>query len=315
MGKAFFVIWGLFYFWYLLYLFYLNYNLDFASYADDTTPYICGQDFSSIINVLEPNVNTLFNWFRQNGLTAISGKSHFLTSPYKRRSLKIHDSIITSSSSEELLGVLIDSELTFHDHITRLCSKANQKLSALARVSKYMTLPKRRLLMSSYITSQFNYCPLVWMIHNRKLNKKINKVHERALKIVYGDHNTSFSELLNIDKSVTIHQRNLQYLLIEIYKVKKGISPTIMNEIFQFFENPVYELRSGVHLPSRNSRTVFFGTESIINLGAKLWNMVPENVKSSELLSVFKSKIKYWKPNHSPCRICKTCIDQVGFIN
>ena len=51
-------------------LFYLNHDLDFASYADDTTPYICGQDFSSIINVLEPNVNTLFNWFPQNGLIA-----------------------------------------------------------------------------------------------------------------------------------------------------------------------------------------------------------------------------------------------------
>ena len=91
-----------------------------------------------------------------------------------------------------------------------------------------MTLQKRRLLMSSYITSQFNYCHLVWIIHDRKLNKKINEVHERALRIVYGEHKTKFSELLNTDKSVTIHQRNLQYLLIEIYKVKKGISPTIM---------------------------------------------------------------------------------------
>ena len=115
-----------------------------------------------------------------------------------------------------------------------------------------------------------------------------------------------FFGILNIDKSVTIHQKTLQYLLIEIYKVKKGISPTIMNEIFQFFENPVYELRSGVNLPSRNSRTVFFGAESIINLGEKLWNMVPENIKSSESLNVFKSKIKHWTPNHCPCRICKT---------
>ena len=122
-------------------------------------------------------------------------------------------------------------------------------------------------------------------------------------------------ELLNIDKSVTLHQRNLQYLLIEIYKVKKGISPTIMDEIFQFFENPVYELRSGVHLPSRNSRTVFFRTESIMNLGAKLWNVVPQNIKSFESLNVFKSRIKYWTPNHCPCRICKTYIGQVGFIN
>ena len=82
-----------------------------------------------------------------------------------------------------------------------------------------------------------------------------------------------------------------------------------MNEISQFFENLVYELKSGVHLPSRNSRTVFLGTESIMNLGAKLWNMVPQKV-----LNVFKSKIKYWTPNHCPCRIWKTYIGQVGFI-
>ena len=94
-------------------------------------------------------------------------------------------------------------------------------------------------------------------------------------------------------------------LLIEIYKVEKRILPTIMNEIFQFFENTVYELRSGLHLPSRNSRTVFFGNESIINLGAKLWNIVPENIKSFESFNVFKSKIRYWTPNHCPCRICE----------
>ena len=155
-------------------LFFLNYDLlDFASYADDTTPYICGQDFNNIIKVLEPIVNKLFNWFRQNGLLASSAKRHFLTRPYERRSLKINDSVIMSSSPEELLGVSIGSELTFHD---------NQELSPLARVSKYMNLQKRRLLKSSYITSQFNYCPLVWMIHNRKLNKEINKIHERALR-------------------------------------------------------------------------------------------------------------------------------------
>ena len=96
---------------------------------------------------------------------------------------------------------------------------------------------------------------------------------------MHGDDKASFSELLNIDKSVTIFRRNLQYLLIEICKVKKGISSTIMNGIFHFFENPVYELRSGVHLPSRNSHTVFSGIESITNLEAKLWNMVPENTK------------------------------------
>ena len=53
------------------------------------------------------------------------------------------------------------------------------------------------------------------------------------------------------------------------------------------------------------AETVFFGTESIISLEAKLWNMVPQNIKSSESLNVFKSKIKYWTANHCPCRFAK----------
>ena len=85
-------------------LLYLNCDLNFTSYADDIIPCICGHVFSSIIKVLEPNVYKFFNWFRQNGLIVNSDRSHFLTSSYERRSLKIHDSVITSTSSEELLG-------------------------------------------------------------------------------------------------------------------------------------------------------------------------------------------------------------------
>ena len=113
-------------------------------------------------------------WNHENGLMANSSKSHFLISPYKTKSIQIQNSCIKVSSSEELLGIKIVSNLTFHDHIISLCSVANKKLSALSRVSKYMGINKRRILMKSYIFSQFNYCPLVWMCHSRSLNKKIN---------------------------------------------------------------------------------------------------------------------------------------------
>ena len=77
-----------------------------------------------------------------------------------------------------------------------------------------MTLNKRRIFMESFIISQFNYGPLIWMIHSRGLNNRINRIHERALRIVYDDNRSSFEDLLNKDKSVTIHQRNLQQLAI-----------------------------------------------------------------------------------------------------
>ena len=82
------------------------------------------------------------------------------------------------------------------------------------------------------------------MIHNRILNKKINKIPKIILRIVYGDHETSFRELLNTHKSVTIHQKTSNMYLLKSMKSKKSITPTIMNKIIEFFENPVCELRN-----------------------------------------------------------------------
>ena len=73
--------------------------------------------------------------------------------------------------------------------------------------------------MKSFITSQFSYCSLIWMFYSRNVNNKINRIHERTLRLV-DQNNLNFSELLDLDNSVTVHQRNLQVLVTEIYKVK-----------------------------------------------------------------------------------------------
>ena len=76
------------------------------------------------------------------------------------------------------------------------------------------------------------------MFHSRNLNNKINRIHERALRLVY-QNNLSFSELLNLDNSLTVQQKNLQGLVTEIYKIKNRIAPEIMKEIFEL-QNPLY---------------------------------------------------------------------------
>ena len=231
----------------------------------------------------------------------------------------VENHVIKSSGVEELLGVTIDSNLNFKKHILSLCKKTNRKLHALSRVSKIMTLNKRRISMKSFIISQFNYCPLVWMMHNRGLNNEINHIHERALRIVYNDYSSTFENLLNKDKSVTMHQRNLQQLAI--FKVKIGIAPKIMNKIFTFVENNTYNLRSGMHLSRVNVHSTQYGTESIGNLGAKIWkkscfckNLVPVHMKDLKALSTFKNQIKKWIPKDCPCRLCKVNVAQVGFL-
>ena len=130
-----------------------------------------------------------------------------------------------------------------------------------------MSLNKPRILMISFIISQFNYFPLIWMIHKRGLNHKIYHIHERALRIVYDDYSSSFEDLLNEDKSATIHQCNLQKLPIEIFKVKIGIAPLVVNEIFTFAKNDTYNLGSGMHLSRVNVHSTQYDLESIGNLG------------------------------------------------
>ena len=86
-----------------------------------------------------------------------------------------------------------------------------------------MDLAKCKSLMKAFITSQFNYCPLIWMFHSRQLNNRINKINERALRLAYKGNKLTFNDLLKLDNSVTIHQRNLKILATEIFKVKTVI--------------------------------------------------------------------------------------------
>ena len=168
--------------------------------------------------------------------------------------------------------------------------------------------------MKAFITSQFSYCRLIWMFHSRNLNNKINLIHERALRLVY-QNNLSFSELLDLDNSVTVHQKNLQVLVTEIYKVKNGIAPEIMKDIFEL-QNPSYNLFGSTcnQFRRENIKTVHYGLESVRCIGPKIWELVPNSIKYCDSLSKFRKLIKSWRLKSCPCRLCKTYIAHLGFI-
>ena len=151
------------------------------------------------------------------------------------------------------------------------------------------------------------------MFHNRELNNKINNIHERALRITYKDKTTAFKDLLLKDNSVTIHHKNLQVLATEIFKFIHGYLPRLMESIFKLNDNH-YNLRSGLSLQNRNLKTVKYGENSISYLAPKIWNLVPENIKSCPTIESFKNKIKSWIPEKCPCRLCRTYIPNLGFI-
>ena len=125
----------------------------------------------------------------------------------------------------KLIGITIDNELKFNDHITKICRKANSKLSALSRLARYLLMKQKKRLYMSFIEAQFKYCPLTWIFCSRSCNNKINKLHERALRLEYDDYESSFDVLLNKNKSFSIHHQNIQKLMIEVYKSLNKPSP------------------------------------------------------------------------------------------
>ena len=155
----------------------------------------------------------------------------------------------------------MDSELKFEEHINKICNIVNKKLNALHRIGSHMSLDKEKMLLRAFNESQFSYCSLIWMFHSRTLNSKINRLHEKALRIVYGDYKSKFDDLLEKDSSFSIHHRNTQTLAVEIFKFLNRLSPQIMNEVFQIKSTAPYYLRDKNKLYSRNPKTVGYGTE------------------------------------------------------
>ena len=182
-----------------------------TNYADDTTPYAIEDNIEKLLETLERDKNKLLIWFKFDERKFNSDKCHLFIVNDEESSIKIGNDAITSKTNVKLLGVTIDYKLDFPEHVTKLYKKGNQQLHALARVVEYFDSEKLGIIMKTFIDSQFNYCPLTWMVHSWQLNTKINKLHEREPRIVYNNLNLTFQQLLDLDMSYCA-------CTIEIYK-------------------------------------------------------------------------------------------------
>ena len=254
-----------------------------CNYADDNTFCKLGKNMQKIKNDLEMDFLILHKWFHENHMVLNLGKCHYIVIGDDDPTHKIilNNNEITSFNVEKLLGILLDSKLNFDSHITSLCKKAGQKLSALARINHYLTQDQKLLLLNSVVKSQFSYCPLIWMFTSRYLNNALNSIHERALRLIYNDYELPFDRILEDNKQKSIHQKNIESLAIEIYKFQAGLIPPIMSDLFVTRENN-YNLRNFQELEPSPRRTVKFGTEFISYRGTQMWNLIPERLKDIE---------------------------------
>ena len=118
----------------------------------------------------------------------------------------------------------------------------------------------------------------------------------------------------NRKQSKNYSSKNLEFLAIEIYKFQNGLSPPIMNDIF-FSRQNICNLQKFQELFTSTKNTVNFATETTSYRCSQLWNLIANNRKLEPTLELFKKKIRKWKREPCPCRMCKTYLQHIGFIS
>ena len=235
-----------------------------------------------------------------------------LGAPNTLPSFKCKNITIKNSASEKLLGVIIDNKLNATEHLNTVCQKANLKLHALNRISRFLSPEKHVLIINAYIKSLFNNCALVWMFCYRGVTYKMNKIHKRSLRLLLKNYEDEFQDLLKSSGDISIQLRCISSLLTKAYKYIHVLSPEIMNEVFSTRANIYNTVQFNVfetHIPTSNR----CGLNSIPYKTNQLWNLLPENFKSSLSLTLFKKEIKFWQCFNCPCNICKIYVPNLGY--
>ena len=153
-----------------------------------------------------------------------------------------------------------DEHLVFTKHISELCKKASQRVGVLARLRNLIPTDAKLLLYKAFIMPYLTNCHLIWHFCRVSDSRKVERIQERALRIVFNTHSQDYCSLLKRAKLLSLYIRRLQDIAILMYKVKHGIVPSFISDIFSV-KSSKYSLRNGnFNIPSFNS--IYYGKHS-----------------------------------------------------
>ena len=287
------------------------------NFADDNTLSRHAKTIECLIQYLENDSELAINWFLENHMIANPDK--FKTIVIKKDGqdtsgipFKINNKVIHSSNEVNLLGIVIDNKLSFETHISGICKNAAKILNALKRQQKYIEGEKMRVLVTNtYVLSQFNYCPLVWHFCGKGATHKIEKIHERALRFIYNDNITEYTNLLEKANTTTQYLKRVRIIAQEVFKAINNIGPKYTKELIT--DRPSrYPTRRPLDIYVPNVNQVKFGYRSFKFEAPTVWNSLPNEIRTAEHFPEFKKLIKLWSGPICRCNFCKYKGSQPG---
>ena len=285
-----------------MFMFILNGNLH--GFADDQTISAHADTLEELKITLCSEANIAINWLKDNKMIVNPDKFQAIVLSKSKKSINTTFTIeghqINSSNAVKLLGVLLDDTLSFDKHVSKLCIKAGGQLNQLSRFKTYLSPLAKRLCINSFIHSNFTYCPLVWHFMSAANVKKVEKMQERALKFMYPNlADDSYDNLLHLSGYNSMIVCRLKKLCTEIYKTLHNINPVYMNNLF-YQSNLRRSIRLKYNIETQKYNQVSFGKNSLRVLGPKIWNILPNDIRGSINLHVFKNNMKQWGGKNCP---------------
>jgi exonuclease III len=288
-------------------IFYFVSHCQLLNYADDNTVVYSNVNLDDLVNALSFDSNIAVRWFTDNGMQANPEKFQTIISHRNVRNYKpvhVGNAMLEPSNEVTLLGVTFDIDLCFDSHVSHLCKKASRSLNVLKRFSKVLSTANKTNIFHTFITSQFNYCPIVWHFCMKRKSNMIDKIQERALRFVFNDSTSSYNDLLLRMRKDSMHTQRLKYILVFVYKCVNNLGPAYLNSLFSLKHNH-YNLRNDILLVQPKMNTVKFGLNSIVYHGSKMWNNLPMYIKTASSVNKFKLLLKRYKKPLCSCENCK----------
>ena len=220
--------------------------------------------------------------------------------------LKIMENELLSEKSVELLGINIDYKINFNKHISKHCKKAAGQLNAICRIGNYIDVEEKTVLINSFVNTNFNYCPLVWFFCSPESLRKIERIQERALRIISNDFVSDYCSLLTSSDKSTFLIKQHRNLANEIFKTLNNLNPAYMKDIF-VRNNRSENSRRPNDLSKPSVQGCTYGSNSLRSLGPNIWNSLPEDFKSAQSLKIFKKLISTWDGESCSCKLCRMC--------
>ena len=237
-------------------------------------------------------------------MEANASKFQVMVSGYSDENFKIDNVEIQSVNSVKLLGIHLDENMDFNNHISHIARKATGQLNCLKRIAYGLQIPVKLLLYKSFVMSYFSYCPVVWHHCGSGNTKKLEKIQFRALKFVYQDYVSDYEVLLKKANIPTLELGRLRKIAIEVYKCFNNTSPSFLSSKFRT-RPAVYNLRSTSSVQTYHQRTTRNGLHSFAHSGATLWNSLPAALRTATDFKTFKNLIHTWTGPACKCTYCR----------